>query len=70
MLDLGVAGLKPFIRTIGLFNTKAENIIKTCRILVEEHDSQVPADRKPFERGSKKSIRRRRPAFIPTTPTG
>jgi endonuclease-3 len=50
MLGLGVAGLKPFIRTIGLFNTKAENIIKTCRILVEEHDSQVPADRKALER--------------------
>jgi endonuclease-3 len=50
ILDLGVAGLKPFIRTIGLFNSKAENIIKTCRILVEEHGSEVPGDRKSLER--------------------
>jgi len=50
ILDLGVDGLKPFIRTIGLFNTKAENIIRTCRILIEEHGSEVPADRKSLER--------------------
>lgn len=49
ILALGVAGLKPFIRTIGLFNSKAENIIKTCRILIEEHGSQVPADRQSLE---------------------
>ena len=45
LLDLGVDRLKSHIRTIGLFNTKAENVIKTCRILVEQHASQVPADR-------------------------
>jgi endonuclease-3 len=50
ILALGVAGLKPFIRTIGLFNTKAENIIKTCRILIDEHGSAVPGDRKSLER--------------------
>nr|CBX71223.1 hypothetical protein YEW_GO28080 [Yersinia enterocolitica W22703] len=35
ILDLGVDGLKSYIKTIGLFNTKAENVIKTCRILLE-----------------------------------
>ena len=46
---LGVAGLKPFIRTIGLFNSKAENIIKTCRLLIDEYDSQVPRTREALE---------------------
>ncbi len=50
ILNLGVDGLKPYIRTIGLFNSKAENIIKTCRMLVEEYDSEVPNDRKSLER--------------------
>ena len=45
MLRLGVAGVKTHIRSIGLFNTKAENIIKTCRLLLDEHDGQVPEDR-------------------------
>lgn len=49
ILSLGVEGLKPYIRTIGLFNSKAENIIKTCRILVEQHDSEVPRSRKALE---------------------
>lgn len=49
ILALGVDGLKPYIRTIGLFNSKAENIIKTCRILVEEHDSEVPRTRAELE---------------------
>lgn len=39
---LGVEGLKDYIKTIGLFNTKAKNIIKTCKMLMDEHDSQVP----------------------------
>jgi len=43
--DLGVDGLKEYIKTIGLFNTKAENVIKTCRILIDKHDSEVPDDR-------------------------
>ncbi|MCU7844536.1 MAG: endonuclease III [Candidatus Thiodiazotropha sp. (ex Monitilora ramsayi)] len=49
ILDLGVNGLKRYIRTIGLFNTKAKNIIETCRILTERHDSEVPEDRKALE---------------------
>jgi len=50
ILALGVNGLKPFIRTIGLFNSKAENIIKTCRILIDEHNSVVPQTRDELER--------------------
>ncbi len=49
ILDLGVPGLKRYIRTIGLFNTKAKNIIKTCRMLVEEHNSEVPRTREALE---------------------
>lgn len=49
ILDLGVEGLKQYIKSIGLFNSKAENIIKTCRILIEEHDSQVPESREELE---------------------
>lgn len=49
MLDLGVDGLKEYIKTIGLFNTKAENTIKTCRMLVELHQGQVPEDRAALE---------------------
>jgi len=47
---LGVSGLKRYIRTIGLYNSKAENIIKTCAILAREHGSQVPRDREALER--------------------
>jgi endonuclease-3 len=49
MLKLGETGLKRYIRTIGLFNSKASNIIKTCRILLEKHDGQVPCDRAALE---------------------
>jgi endonuclease-3 len=49
LLELGVEGLKDYIRTIGLFNAKAENIIKTCGILIEQHGGQVPRDRKSLE---------------------
>ena len=49
ILGLGVDGLSRYIRTIGLYNSKAKNIIKTCRLLVEEHDSQVPRDREALE---------------------
>jgi len=47
---LGLERLKEFIRTIGLYNTKAANVIKTCRILIDEHDSEVPEDRASLER--------------------
>lgn len=50
ILALGVEGLKQYIRTIGLFNTKAENVIKTCRILIEEHGSEVPPRREALEK--------------------
>lgn len=49
MLDLGVDGVKHYIKTIGLFNTKAENVIKTCRILVEQHAGEVPENREALE---------------------
>jgi endonuclease-3 len=49
ILALGVDGLKPYIRTIGLFNSKAENIIKTCRMIIEEHGSEVPRTRDALE---------------------
>ena len=49
ILALGVDGLKEYIKTIGLYNSKAENIIKTCRILIEKHGGQVPDNRKDLE---------------------
>ena len=49
IFDLGVAGLKRYIRSIGLYNSKAENIIKTCRIILEKHNGEVPATREGLE---------------------
>ena len=49
ILDLGLDGLKNHINTIGLYNNKAANILKTCRILIDEHGSQVPDQRKALE---------------------
>jgi len=49
ILDLGENGLKRYIRTIGLYNSKANNIIKTCRMLLEQHAGEVPRDRKSLE---------------------
>ncbi|WP_210396053.1 endonuclease III [Motiliproteus sediminis] len=46
---LGVEGLKQYIKTIGLFNAKAENVIKTCHQLVDLHGGEVPADREALE---------------------
>lgn len=46
---LGVDGVKEFIKTIGLFNTKAVNVIKTCKMLIEQHNSVVPEDRAALE---------------------
>ncbi len=46
---LGLAKVKDHIKTIGLFNTKAANVIKTCKILMDEYDSQVPEDRALLE---------------------
>lgn len=44
ILALGVDKLKEHVKTIGLYNAKAENIIKTCQLLIEQHNSEVPAD--------------------------
>ncbi|WP_319781485.1 endonuclease III [Oceanisphaera sp. IT1-181] len=49
MLALGVDGVKEHIKTIGLFNTKAVNVIKTCTMLVELHGSVVPESREALE---------------------
>jgi endonuclease-3 len=49
IVQLGETGLKKHIKTIGLFNTKAKNIINTCKILITEHNSSVPDDQKKLE---------------------
>jgi endonuclease-3 len=49
IFSLGVTGLKTYIKTIGLFNTKAVNVIKTCDVLVREHNSVVPDKRELLE---------------------
>ena len=49
MIELGPDRLRGFIKTIGLFNTKAENILKTCRILLDEHGGEVPRRRESLE---------------------
>lgn len=49
IIDLGLDGLKNHIRTIGLYNSKAENIMKTCHDLVNKHQGEVPRDRVALE---------------------
>jgi len=49
ILTLGESGLKGYIKTIGLFNSKARNIIKTCQILVDDYDGRVPRTREALE---------------------
>ncbi|MDE1244059.1 endonuclease III [Vibrio aestuarianus] len=49
IFDLGVEGLKEYIKTIGLFNSKAENVIKTCRILLDHYHGEVPENREALE---------------------
>ena len=49
ILALGVEGLSQYIRTIGLFNTKARNVIETCRLLIERHGGEVPESREALE---------------------
>jgi endonuclease-3 len=49
VLRLGMQGLKSYIKTIGLYNSKASNIIKTCQILIAQHQGQVPSTRKALE---------------------
>lgn len=49
ILTLGEAGLQSYIKSIGLYRTKAANIIKTCQILIDKHHSQVPDNRQSLE---------------------
>ncbi|MFC3908371.1 endonuclease III [Legionella dresdenensis] len=49
ILELGVEKLKEYIKTIGLYNSKASNVIKTCQLLIEKHNSQVPLTREELE---------------------
>lgn len=49
MLALGINEIKHYIKTIGLFNTKAKNIIKTCQILIDKYNGQVPENREALE---------------------
>ena len=49
ILDLGPGRLKGYIKTIGLYNTKAANILKTCRLLLERHGGEVPSTRAELE---------------------
>ena len=46
---LGVEGLKEYIKTIGLYNSKAENVIKACKMLIDQHNSQIPDNREDLE---------------------
>ena len=46
---LGIEGLNQYIKTIGLYNSKGKNIIETCRLLIEKHNSQVPDKREALE---------------------
>ena len=49
IMELGEEGLKNYIKTIGLFNSKAKNVIKTCEILIEKHAGEVPRQRRALE---------------------
>ena len=49
ILDLGLDGLISYVKTIGLFNTKAKNTIKTCQMLVDLHGGEVPENREALE---------------------
>ena len=49
ILELGEAGLKDYVRTIGLFNSKAKNIIKTCKAILDSHAGEVPENRQELE---------------------
>lgn len=49
ILALGVDGVRPYLRSVGLYNAKSKNLIEMCRILIERHGGQVPADRESLE---------------------
>lgn len=50
IVDLGLDGLKRYVKTIGLYNSKADNIIKTCRLLLDAHQGEVPNTREALEK--------------------
>lgn len=50
ILDLGLEGLESYIKTIGLYRSKAKHIMQTCRILLDEHHGEVPASREALEK--------------------
>jgi endonuclease-3 len=50
IVDLGVPGLEPYVKSIGLYRMKAKNVVALSRILIDEHGSEVPADREALER--------------------
>ena len=47
--ELGVSGLSKYIKTIGLYNSKAKNVIATCKILIDQHNSEIPESREALE---------------------
>ena len=49
IMDLGVAGLQGYIKTVGLYRTKAKHLVQACRLLVEQHGGQVPRTREALE---------------------
>jgi endonuclease-3 len=49
LLALGVEGVKPYLKTVGLYNTKAKNLIELCRRIVEQHGGEIPRDRQALE---------------------
>lgn len=49
IIELGIDGLKEYIKTIGLYNTKAENLMKTCHLLIDKHGGEVPDTRAALE---------------------
>ncbi|NNC67841.1 MAG: endonuclease III, partial [Gammaproteobacteria bacterium] len=50
ILALGESGLKKYIKSIGLYNSKAKNIIKTCKILIDEYNCRIPEDRETLQK--------------------
>ena len=50
MLELGETGLKKYIKSIGLYNSKARNIIKTCKVLIDEYNCRIPQDRETLQK--------------------
>lgn len=65
---LGVDGLSEYIKTIGLYNSKAKNVIETCRLLMEQHGSQVPETEKRLKHYP--GLAARPPTWCSTPPFG